>query len=170
MWAAQQCKTHGPRSFITSGGLGTMGYGMGAAIGANIAKPNKKVVLITGDGCFRMNNHELATAAEYNVPVVVVIMNNHVLGMVRQWQSIFYDSRYSNTTIGHGTDFVALSKAYRANAINVLKKEEVDAAFETAFNNNGPTVINFEISQDEKVFPMVPPGSAIDSFVPDEDN
>ena len=164
MWACQYIKRENPRAFLTSGGLGTMGFGLGAAIGAQVAFKNKTVFLIAGDGCFRMNNIELATAVEYDLPVIVCIFNNRSLGMVRQWQKFFYDKRYSATTLDRTTDFVALAKAYKAGALNVVKKEEVDAALTEAITARKPYVINFEISKDENVFPMVPPGAGIDEL------
>jgi acetolactate synthase-1/2/3 large subunit len=164
MWACQYIKRNSPRSFLTSGGLGTMGFGLGAAIGAQVAFKEKTVFLIAGDGCFRMNNAELATAVEYNLPVIACIFNNRSLGMVRQWQKFFYDKRYSHTTLDRATDFVALAKAYGAGALNVVKKEEVDAALTEAISSRRPYVINFEISKDENVFPMVPPGAGIDEL------
>jgi len=165
MWASQYIQHEKPRHFISSGGLGTMGFGLGAAIGAKIAQPDKVVFNIAGDGCFRMNNIELGTAVEYNVPLILVILNNRSLGMVRQWQSLFYDERYSQTSIDRTTDFVALAKAYKAEAFNVTKPEEVDAVILEAIKLNRPTVINFEIDKDEKVFPMVAPGAGIDEMI-----
>ncbi len=166
MWACQYIKFEKPRTLVTSGGLGTMGYGLGAAIGASVACPDKVVFNIAGDGCFRMNNIELATAVEINAPVIVVILNNHALGMVRQWQSMFYDSRFSNTSLDKKqTDFVKLAEAYNAVGMNVTTKEEFDEALEKAIALRRPVVINCEVSNDEKVFPMVAPGAAIDEIV-----
>jgi len=145
--------------------LGTMGFGLGASIGAKVGQPGKHVFNIAGDGCFRMNNIELATAVEYNIPVIVVILNNRSLGMVRQWQSLFYDGRYSQTNIDRATDFVALAKAYKAEGFNVTKPEEVDGVLLEALKLNRPVVINFEIGCDEKVFPMVAPGAGIDEMM-----
>lgn len=161
MWAAQYYKYTGPRTFISSGGLGTMGYGLGACIGAQIGRPDKKVFNIAGDGSFRMNCNELATAVEYKLPIVVVILNNHVLGMVRQWQDLFYGSRFSCTTIDRGTDFVKLAEAYGAKGIHVTSNYEVEDAIKEALASSGPVVINCEIDRDEKVFPIVPPGAPI---------
>ncbi len=165
MWACQQLSYENPRTLVTSGGLGTMGFGLGAAIGAQIGQPDKRVVCITGDGCFRMNNIELATAVEYDVPVIVIIFNNHVLGMVRQWQKLFYGARYSHTNLPKATDFIKLTEAYGATAYNVNTEAELESALNEAFSMRRPTVINCEIDRDEKVFPMVPPGAGIDELV-----
>ncbi|HEX2946328.1 MAG TPA: biosynthetic-type acetolactate synthase large subunit [Clostridia bacterium] len=166
LWAAQFYKYTVPRQFISSGGLGTMGYGLGACIGAQLGRPEKKVINIAGDGSFRMNCTELATAVEYNLPVIIAILNNHVLGMVRQWQNMFYGGRYSATTIDRGTDFVALAEAFGAVGINVARPEEVDAAFTRALaSKDRPVLINFEIGMDDKVFPIVPPGAPIDELI-----
>lgn len=168
MWAAQFYKYTTPRQFISSGGLGTMGYGLGACIGAQIARPEKKVINVAGDGSFRMNCNELATAVEYKLPIIIALLNNHVLGMVRQWQELFFDGRYSSTTIGHGTNFVALAEAFGAIGINVTKQEEVDAAINRALaSTDRPVVINFEIDKDEKVYPIVPPGAGISDQIED---
>jgi len=165
MWSCHHIQHEKPRHFLSSGGLGSMGFGLGASIGAKIGRPDKVVFNIAGDGCFRMNNIELGTAVEYDVPVIVVILNNRSLGMVRQWQSLFYDERYSQTSIDRTTDFVALAKAYKAEAFNVTKPEEVDAVILEAIKLNRPAVINFEIDKDEKVFPMVAPGAGIDEMI-----
>jgi acetolactate synthase-1/2/3 large subunit len=166
LWAAQFYKYAKPRQFISSGGLGTMGYGLGACIGAQLGRPDKKVINIAGDGSFRMNCTELATAVEYKLPVVVAILNNHVLGMVRQWQQLFYDGRFSATTIDRGTNFVALAEAFGAVGINVTRPEEVDGAFKRALaSKDRPVLINFEIDRDDKVFPIVPPGAPIDELI-----
>lgn len=162
IWAAQFYKYHSPRQFISSGGLGTMGYGLGACIGAQMGRPDKKVINIAGDGSFRMNCTEIATAVEYKVPIIIAILNNHVLGMVRQWQELFYDGRYSSTTIDRSTNFVALAEAFGAVGINVTRPEEVDAALLKALDSKDrPVLINFEIDRDDKVFPIVPPGAPI---------
>lgn len=166
LWAAQFYKYTRPRQFISSGGLGTMGYGLGACIGAQLGRPDKKVINIAGDGSFRMNCTELATAVEYKLPVVIAILNNRVLGMVRQWQKLFYDGRFSATTIDRATDFVALAEAFGAIGINVARPEEVDGAFTRALaSKERPVLINFEIDRDEKVFPIVPPGAPIDELI-----
>lgn len=166
IWAAQFYKYTTPRQFISSGGLGTMGYGLGACIGAQIGRPEKKVINIAGDGSFRMNCTELATAVEYKLPLIIAILNNHVLGMVRQWQDLFYDGRFSATTIDRGTNFVALAEAFGAVGINVTQAEEVDAAILKALESKDrPVLINFEIDKDDKVFPIVPPGAPIDELI-----
>lgn len=166
LWAAQYYKYTAPRQFISSGGLGTMGYGLGACIGAQIGRPDKKVINVAGDGSFRMNCNEIATAVEYKLPVIIAILNNHVLGMVRQWQELFYGGRYSSTTIDRGTDFVALAEAFGAVGINVTKTEEVDGAIKRALaSTDRPVLLNFEIDKDEKVFPIVPPGAPINELI-----
>ncbi len=166
IWAAQIYKYTNQRQFISSGGLGTMGFGLGACIGAQIGRPDKKVINVAGDGSFRMNLTELATAVEYKVPIIVALLNNHVLGMVRQWQELFYDSRFSSTTIDRGTNFVALAEAFGAIGINVTKPEEVDDAINRALaSKDRPVVINFEIDRDDKVFPIVPPGAPISELI-----
>lgn len=166
LWAAQFYKYTRPRQFISSGGLGTMGYGLGACIGAQIGRPEKKVINIAGDGSFRMNCTELATAVEYKLPVIIAILNNHVLGMVRQWQTLFYEGRHSATTIDRGTDFVALAEAFGAVGINVRSADEVDPAIKRALaSTDRPVLINFEIDRDDMVFPIVPPGAPIDELI-----
>ncbi|MDR1537330.1 MAG: biosynthetic-type acetolactate synthase large subunit [Clostridiales bacterium] len=165
MWACHCIQYNKPRTFISSGGLGTMGYGLGAAIGASIGCPEKIVVNIAGDGCFRMNSIELATAVEYDAPVVEVIINNHALGMVRQWQEMFYGKRYSHTQLSKIPDFIKLAQAYQAEAINVSKPEEVDDAILRAISLRKPVVVNCEVGFDDNVFPMVPPGAGIDQVV-----
>ena len=161
IWTALHYKFTKPRTFLTSGGLGTMGYGLGACIGAQVALPQKRVINIAGDGCFYMNCNELATAVKYNIPVIVVVLNNHVLGMVRQWQSLFYGERYSQTTLDRKTNIVMLAEAFGAVGYNITKTEEVEEILLKALNTDGPVVINCEIDRDEKVFPMVPPGANI---------
>ena len=169
MWAAQFYKYNKPRTLITSGGLGTMGYGLGACLGAKMGCPDKTVINIAGDGCFRMNMNEIATATRYNIPIIQVIINNHVLGMVRQWQTLFYGQRYSNTVLNDAVDFVKLSEAMGAKAYKVTTKEEFANAFSEALNAGVPVVLDCQIDQDEKVFPMVAPGAAISEAFSQED-
>ncbi len=165
IWTALFYKFTKPRSFLTSGGLGTMGFGLGASIGAQLALPEKRVFNIAGDGCFHMNCNELATAVKYNIPVIVVVLNNQVLGMVRQWQSLFYGERYSQTTLDRKTDIVKLAEAFGATGFNISKTEEVEEVLRKALNVEGPVVINCEIDRDEMVFPMVPPGAKIQDMI-----
>lgn len=166
MWAAQHYTYTKPRTFISSGGLGTMGYGLGAAMGASVACPDKIVFNIAGDGCFRMNCNELATAVEYNIPIIIVILNNHALGMVRQWQNLFYDKRFSSTTLTErSTNFVKLAEAFGAVGLEITKPEQVDEVLNKAIAVKRPVVINCEIQMDDKVFPMVAPGAAIDEVI-----
>lgn len=169
MWAAQYYNYHKPRTLLTSGGLGTMGYGLGAALGAKVGCPDKTVINIAGDGCFRMNMNELATAARYNIPVVEVIVNNHVLGMVRQWQTLFYGKRYSQTLLNDSVDFVKLSEALGVKAYRVTQKEELAAVLKEAISCGGPAVIDCQVSCDDKVFPMVSPGAPIADAFDDTD-
>lgn len=169
MWAAQNYTYKEPRTFLSSGGLGTMGYGVGAAIGAKYGRPDKTVVNIAGDGCFRMNMNEIATAARYKVPIIQVVLNNHVLGMVRQWQNLFYGQRYSNTVLDDSVDFVAVSKALGANGSKITSIEEFETEFKKALTADGPTVLDVMIDSDDKVWPMVAPGAAIDTCFTDKD-
>ena len=169
MWAAQNYTYKEPRTFLSSGGLGTMGYGVGAAIGAKYGRSDKTVVNIAGDGCFRMNMNEIATAARYQVPIIQVVLNNHVLGMVRQWQNLFYGQRYSNTVLDDSVDFVAVSKALGANASKITSIEEFETEFKKALTADGPTVLDVMIDSDDKVWPMVAPGAAIDTCFTDKD-
>lgn len=164
MWTAQRYPFKKPRTFISSGGLGTMGFGMGAAIGANIAT-GKKSVLITGDGSFGMNLNELATAVSNNIPMIIVIMNNGVLGMVRQWQTLFFDKHYSNTTLNRKTDFVKLAEAFGAKGIRVDTPEAFESAFKAAYAENAPFVIDCAVDCNEFVLPMLPPGGSIDDMI-----
>lgn len=164
MWTAQRYPFEKIRTFISSGGLGTMGFGMGAAIGANIAT-GEKTVLFTGDGSFGMNLNELATAVSQNTPIIIVVMNNGVLGMVRQWQSLFFDKHYSNTTLNRKTDFVKLAEAFGAKGIRVQTKEELENAAKEAFEANGPVVIDCLVDCGEFVLPMLPPGGSIDDII-----
>ncbi len=169
MWAAQYYQYKAPRTLITSGGLGTMGYGLGAALGAKMGCKDKLVVNIAGDGCFRMNMNELATATRYNIPFIEVIMNNHVLGMVRQWQNLFYGKRYSHTVLNDTVDFVKLAEAMGAKAYRVEKKEDFEPVFKEAVALNIPVVIDCQIPSDDKVFPMVSPGAPISDAFDDVD-
>ena len=169
MWAAQFYKYKEPRTLITSGGLGTMGYGLGASLGAKMARPDKTVINIAGDGCFRMNMNEIATAARYNIPVIEVVINNHVLGMVRQWQTLFYGQRYSNTVLNDSVDFAKLAEAMGAKGYTVTKKEDFENVLKEAIAYGGPVVIDCQIDQDDKVFPMVAPGAPISEAFSEED-
>ena len=161
MWAAQYYRFHRPRQFLTSGGLGTMGYGLGAAIGAQIGCPDKQVINIAGDGCFRMNMNEIATAVREHLPLIEVIVDNRVLGMVRQWQDLFYGKRYSQTILSDNIDYVKLAEAMGATAYAASTKEEFDAALDAALAAKGPVLIDAHINSDFKVWPMVAPGKSI---------
>jgi acetolactate synthase-1/2/3 large subunit len=161
MWAAQYFKYKKPRTLLSSGGLGTMGFGLGATIGAQCANPDKQVINIAGDGCFRMNMNELATAARQKLPLIEIIVNNHVLGMVRQWQTLFYEQHYSATVLDDGMDYVKIAEAMGATARRVTTREEFDAAFAEALESRTPFVIDAIIDSDDKVWPMVAPGTAI---------
>ena len=169
MWAAQYYKYTQPRTLLTSGGLGTMGYGLGAAMGAKTGRPEKTVVNIAGDGCFRMNMNEIATAVRHNIPVVEVVVNNHVLGMVRQWQDLFYDERYSATVLRDAVDFAKLAEAMGAVGIHVETQEEFKKAFADALKLNRPVVIDCQIGSDDKVWPMVAPGADIREAFDEDD-
>lgn len=169
MWAAQYYKYTKPRTLLTSGGLGTMGYGLGASLGAKTGCPDKMVVNIAGDGCFRMNMNEIATAARHNIPVIQVVINNHVLGMVRQWQDLFYDERYSATVLRDAVDFVKLAEAMGAEGIRAESQEQFREAFARALELNKPVVIDCQIDSDDKVWPMVAPGAAISEVFDEED-
>lgn len=169
MWAAQYYKYKNPRTYLSSGGLGTMGYGLGACIGAKVGNPDKTVINIAGDGCFRMNLNELATASRYNIPIIQVVLNNHVLGMVRQWQTLFYGERYSQTVLNDGVDFVKVSEGLGCKALRVSNFEELDKAVEEALAAKGPVVIECIIDSDDKVFPMVPPAAAIEEVFDETD-
>ena len=161
MWASQYYTYTMPRTFLSSGGLGTMGYGLGAWIGAQLGQPDKICINIAGDGCFRMNMNELATASHYNIPIIEVVINNHVLGMVRQWQTLFYGKRYSQTVLSEQVDYCMVAKGLGCEAIRVSKKEEVDAAIQKAIDLKRPVLIECIIPEDDKVFPMVPAGAPI---------
>lgn len=169
MWAAQFYKYTKPRTFLTSGGLGTMGYGLGASLGAKMGMPDKTVVNVAGDGCFRMNMNEIATAARYNIPIIQVVVNNHVLGMVRQWQTLFYEKRYSATVLNDAVDFVKLAEAMGAVGIRAATREEFQKAFQEALAMGRPVVLDCQIDSDEKVWPMVAPGAAISEAFSEED-
>ena len=165
MWIAQFYPFSAPRSFLTSGGLGTMGYGTGAAIGAQIGNPAKRVVHFAGDGSFRMNCNELATISHYELPIIIIVLNNGVLGMVRQWQNLFYEKRFSQTTLDFAPDFVKLAEAYGISGIRVSKIEDFKSAFDKALASGKPALIDCAIPKDEMVFPMVPGGKSIDNLI-----
>ncbi|MGI6094011.1 MAG: biosynthetic-type acetolactate synthase large subunit [Lachnospiraceae bacterium] len=169
MWAAQYYKYKDPRTLLTSGGLGTMGYGVGAAIGACFARPDKRVINISGDGCFRMNMNEIATAARNKLPLVQIVVNNHVLGMVRQWQTLFYDKHYSQTILEDDVDFVKIAEGMGAAGIRVTQKEEFEPALKKALEMNRTVVIDCVIDCDDKVFPMVPAGASITDVFDEDD-
>ena len=169
MWAAQYFNYRRPRQFISSGGAGTMGFGLGAAMGAKLANPHQTVFNIAGDGCFRMNLNELATLSRYNIPVIQVVMNNQVLGMVRQWQTLFYGQRYSNTILEDKVDFCKVAEGLGCKAIKVTTKEEVASAIKIAMEHDGPVVIECMIGKDDKVFPMVSPGASIEESFDQQD-
>ena len=169
MWAAQYFKYTKPRTLLTSGGLGTMGYGLGAAIGAKTGCPDKTVINVAGDGCFRMNMNELATAVRHEVPVIEVVINNHVLGMVRQWQDLFYDERYSATVLRDAVDYVKLAEAMGAEGMRATTQEEFREAFAKALASGRPVLIDCMIDCDDKVWPMVAPGAAISEAFDEQD-
>ena len=169
MWAAQYYRYTSPRTLLTSGGLGTMGFGLGAAMGAKMGRPDKTVINVAGDGCFRMNMNELATLSRHNIPVIEVVVNNHVLGMVRQWQTLFYGKRYSNTVLQDQADFVKVAEALGVKGIRVTKKEEMGPAIREAIEGGKPALIDVWIDCDEKVFPMVPAGAPIEDVFDAED-
>ena len=169
MWAAQYYKYTKPRTLLTSGGLGTMGYGLGAALGAKTGCPDKIVVNIAGDGCFRMNMNEIATASRYNVPIIQVVINNHVLGMVRQWQTLFYDKRYSNTILDDSVDFVKVADALGATGFRATNLQEFEDAMKQAIELNKPVVIDCIIGKDDKVWPMVAAGAALETCFDQQD-
>ena len=174
MWAAQYYKYRKPRTLLTSGGLGTMGYGLGASIGAKMAcgdmgHPDTPVFNIAGDGCFRMNMNEIATATRYNIPIIQVVVNNHVLGMVRQWQNLFYGKRYSHTVLNDAVDFVKLAEAMGAKAYRVTRQEDLTPVLEEAIALQAPVLIECQINCDDKVYPMVSPGAPIQDAFDDTD-
>ncbi|MCI8799316.1 biosynthetic-type acetolactate synthase large subunit [Acetatifactor muris] len=169
MWAAQYYHYTKPRTFLSSGGLGTMGYGLGACIGAQLGQPDKICINIAGDGCFRMNMNELATASRYHIPIIQIVINNHVLGMVRQWQTLFYGKRYSQTVLSDKVDFCKVAEGLGCAAIRVTEKEEIGPALEKAIALKAPVVIECVIPEDDKVFPMVPAGASITEVFDGED-
>ena len=169
MWASQYFKYTKPRTFLSSGGLGTMGYGLGACIGAKSGRPEKVCINIAGDGCFRMNMNELATASRYDIPIIQIIINNHVLGMVRQWQTLFYEKRYSQTILSDKVDFTLVAKGLGCEAFRVTTKEEFEPAFKKALALSVPVVIECMIPEDDKVFPMVPAGAPISDVFDEKD-
>lgn len=165
MWAAQECRFRAPRTFLTSGGLGTMGYGMGAAIGAYMGCPDKKVFLATGDGSFHMNMNEMVTLKSYDIPVIIMVFNNTVLGMVRQWQKLFYGRRFSQTDPHRATDFVAAAKAFGIEGFSVSEEKDIMPTLKKAVELNAPVLIDFHISPDANVLPMIPPGKDVDDMI-----
>ncbi|MGN1051321.1 MAG: biosynthetic-type acetolactate synthase large subunit, partial [Acutalibacteraceae bacterium] len=165
MWVAQRTEFYSPRTFLTSGGMGTMGFGMGGAIGAAVSHKDKKTVLITGDGSFHMNINELVTMKSYNIPVVIIVMNNSVLGMVRQWQKLFYEARFSQTDPNRATDFVEVAKGYGVKGLRITKPEEIKDVLKKAYDMNEPVVVDCVISKDENVLPMIPPGKTVEDIV-----
>ncbi|MBE6052139.1 MAG: biosynthetic-type acetolactate synthase large subunit [Clostridium sp.] len=169
MWASQYYNFKKPRTLVTSGGLGTMGFGFGAAIGAQFGKPDCKVINIAGDGSFMMNCQEMATAVSNNLPLVVVVMNNNVLGMVRQWQTLFFDGRYSNTTLNRKTDLVKFAEAFGATGYRVTARSELEDILKKALKAEGPVLIDYRIEEDKKVFPMVAPGASINQIMTEDD-
>lgn len=169
MWTAQYFNFKTPRTLISSGGLGTMGFGLGAAMGVSVANPNKTVFNIAGDGSFGMNCNEFATAVKYNIPIKVIVINNNALGMVRQWQSLFYEERYSQTTLDRATDFVKLAEAFGGVGFRVEKREDLNSVLKEALKINKPVIIDYVIDTNKKVFPMVAPGAPIHQIINEED-
>jgi acetolactate synthase-1/2/3 large subunit len=165
MWAAQFFKYTEPRTFLTSGGLGAMGFGLGASIGAAMGRPDRRVINIAGDGSFKMNSTELATVSKYKVPIIQLVLNNHTLGMVRQWQDLFFQGRFSQSTLGPDVDFIKLAQAYGIRGYRISANEEVEEVLKKALSLNEPVVVECDINPDEKVYPMVPPGAAIDDLI-----
>lgn len=168
MWTAQSYVFKEPRTFISSGGLGTMGYGLPAAIGASIANPHKKIINVAGDGCFRMNSIELATVSRYNLPIIQLVINNHALGMVRQWQDLFYKKKFNSTKLGNEVDFIKLANSYGISAIKITSDEEVEESLKKALNMNKPVVVECVIDEGEMVFPIVPPGGSLHDAIEDQ--
>lgn len=169
MWAAQYFNFKKPRTLISSGGLGTMGFGLGASIGAQLGKPNSKVINIAGDGSFMMNCQEIATAVKNKLPIINVIMNNNVLGMVRQWQTLFFEGRYSNTTLDRNIDYVKLAESFGAKGFVVNEKDKLEGVLRKSLSIEGPVIIDLKINSDKKVFPMVAPGAPINEIISEED-
>ena len=169
MWTAQNYLFTKPRTLLTSGGLGTMGYGLGAAIGAKVGNPDKTVINIAGDGCFRMNMNELATASRYQIPVIEIIVDNHVLGMVRQWQTLFYGKRYSNTVLNDHVDYVKVAEGLGVDAVRITEKEEFGPALEKAIASGKPYVLDCMIDPDDKVSPIIPAGHSNDDIYDQKD-
>lgn len=165
MWAAQFYKYSEPGTFITSGGLGTMGFGTGAAMGAQLGRPDRRVVNIAGDGSFQMNCNELGTLAKYNIPVIILLMDNHTLGMVRQWQTLFYEQRYSETTLDHMIDWVKLADAYGVAGMRLSETDDIEKVLKAALDIPGPVLVDCEIPIDDKVLPMVAPGASIEDVI-----
>ncbi len=165
MWTAQFFDFSQPRTFLTSGGLGTMGYGLPAALGAQAAFPERQVIDVSGDGSFQMNSQELATLVQNRLPVKIVILNNNFLGMVRQWQQLFFDKRYSQTCLESPIDFVKLAEAYGATGLSTSKPDEVEATIKKAFETPGPVIMEFKVAREENVMPMVPAGAGINEMV-----
>ena len=169
MWAAQYYTFSNPRTFLSSGGLGTMGYGIGAAIGAKVAFPERTVVNIGGDGCYRMNMNELATASRYNIPIIEIVIDIRVLGLVRQWQTLYYGARYSATIIEDKVDYCKVAEGLGCRAINVTSLSELEPALKEAIASAEPILVNCVIDEDDKVFPMVSPGASIEEAFDEKD-
>ncbi|MBQ5381495.1 MAG: acetolactate synthase large subunit, partial [Ruminococcus sp.] len=165
MWVAQHAKIEAEKTLLTSGGMGTMGFGMGAAIGAQVSHPDRRVFLFTGDGSFHMNLNELVTMKSYDLPVIVLVMNNTVLGMVRQWQKLFYGNRFSQTDPHRATDFVKLANAFGVEGMRITKSEEILPTLQKALDLHTTVVIDCQISPDENVLPMIPPGKTVNEIV-----
>lgn len=164
MWTAQYCRFEKPRTFLSSGGLGTMGFGMGAAIGA-CTGTGRKTVLVTGDGSFHMNLNELCTAVSHRLPLVILLMDNNTLGMVRQWQGLFYGKRYSQTTLDRKTDYIKLAEAFGAKGYTIAGEKDILPVLQKAFAEAGPVLVDCKIGIDDKVLPMIPPGKSYDSVI-----
>jgi acetolactate synthase-1/2/3 large subunit len=165
MWTAQFFDFIQPRTFLSSGGLGTMGYGLPSALGAQAAFPKRQVIDISGDGSFQMNSQELATLVQYRLPVKIAILNNNLVGMVRQWQQLFFDKRYSQTCMELPIDFIKLAEAYGATGLRTSKPEEVEQVIKQAFEIDGPVIMEFKVAREENVLPMVPAGAGLNEMV-----